>query len=186
MQSPWCLCACESPTFEWLNKALCNLVIWYVCHGTWAHLNGVLHKCFPSVFMPVYVSLLSLIGKDSIKCIRFIARQRLGKHIPAATNTRNNRRIVGRVCLCIPLSLLGKKSVKTFPLQRRISGGVVLYKVLVVSREIRQLVPSRSSCCYVYMHVGNVITYVYIVHVLTGWCRCLCISIFGYAFMRFC
>jgi hypothetical protein len=46
-----------------------------------------------------------------------VARQRLGKHVPAATNACNNRRIIGRVIsyavrvlskesLCIPLSLL--------------------------------------------------------------------------------
>jgi hypothetical protein len=29
---------------------------WYVCHGTWAHVNGVLHKSFPYVFMSVCVS----------------------------------------------------------------------------------------------------------------------------------
>jgi hypothetical protein len=44
----------------------------------------------------------------------FIARQRLGKHITTVKNTRNSRRIVGRVCLwvslCMLLSLLGKKA----------------------------------------------------------------------------
>jgi hypothetical protein len=38
-------------------------------------------------------------------CIHpFIARQRLGKHITAAANTRNNRRIIGCVCLCVCVS----------------------------------------------------------------------------------
>lgn len=32
------------------------------------------------------------------------------KHVPAASNTRNNRRIVGGVCLCTPLSLLGNET----------------------------------------------------------------------------
>jgi hypothetical protein len=56
-----------------------------------------------------------------------VARYRLSKHIPAVTNTRNNRRIVGDVvvyaarivtkeslwvCLCSPESLLGNGSVK--------------------------------------------------------------------------
>jgi hypothetical protein len=36
----------------------------------------------------------------------------------------------------IPLSLLGNKSVKTFPRQRRIIGSVVFYAVRVVSKEI--------------------------------------------------
>jgi hypothetical protein len=35
-----------------------------------------------------------------------IARQRLGKYVPAAMNTRKNRQIVGRTCLwvcpCVP------------------------------------------------------------------------------------
>jgi hypothetical protein len=68
---------------------------------------------------------VSLLGKGSVKFIPpFIARQRLSEHVPAATNTCNNRRIVGCVCLwvcvCIPLSLLGNNLVKTFPRQRTI------------------------------------------------------------------
>jgi hypothetical protein len=31
----------------------------------------------------------------------FVTRQRLIKHVPAATNKRNNRRIAGRVCLWV-------------------------------------------------------------------------------------
>jgi hypothetical protein len=100
----------------------------------------------------VCVSLLSLLGKASVKCMPlFIARQRFGKHVPAPTNTRNNRRIVGRACLwvrlCTPLSLLGNNSVKTFPQERRIVGGVVFYAVRVVSKESRRLVLPRTSCC---------------------------------------
>jgi hypothetical protein len=82
------------------------------------------------------------------------ARQRLGTHVLAATNTRYNRRIVGGVifykfrdvskdspwvCLCIPLSLLFDGSVNTFLRQRRIVGGVVSYEVRVVSKEIGRL-----------------------------------------------
>jgi hypothetical protein len=59
----------------------------------------------------------------------FFARQRLGKHVPAAKSTRNNRsdvwcvilcavRILSKeslwVCLCIPLPLLGNSSVNSF------------------------------------------------------------------------
>jgi hypothetical protein len=29
---------------------------WYVFHGTWAHLNGVLHKSLPSVCVSVRAS----------------------------------------------------------------------------------------------------------------------------------
>jgi hypothetical protein len=48
-----------------------------------------------------------------------VARQRLGKNVTAATNTRNNRRIVGRV---------------------------VSYAVRVVSEDSRRLILSRTSC----------------------------------------
>jgi hypothetical protein len=48
--------------------------------------------------------------------------------------------------LCIPLSLLGNNSVKTFPQQRRIFGGVVFYTVRVVTKESRRLVLPRTSC----------------------------------------
>jgi hypothetical protein len=30
---------------------------WYAYHGTWTHLNGVLHKSFPSVCQSVCVTL---------------------------------------------------------------------------------------------------------------------------------
>jgi hypothetical protein len=91
-----------------------------------------INLCHQSVCL--YVSLLSLLGKNFVKCILpFVASQRRGKHVPEAKNTSNERRIVGRfcllVCLCIPLSLLCKSSVKTFPPQRRIFGGVVFYMV---------------------------------------------------------
>jgi hypothetical protein len=135
---------------------------WYVYHGTWAHLNCVLHKSLPPVCVSGCVSLLSLLGKGSVKCIPpFIARQRLDKHIPAATNTRNSRRTVRRVifcavrdlskecqwvCLSIPLSLLCNNSVTTFSRQRRIVGSVVLYAVRVVSKQIRRLVALRTFC----------------------------------------
>jgi hypothetical protein len=84
-----------------------------------------------------------------------VARQRLGIHVPAAANTRNDRRTVGRVIfyavsvsyqssLCVPLSLL-YNSIKAFPRQRRIIGGV-LYAAHAVSNESNRLVLSRTSC----------------------------------------
>jgi hypothetical protein len=121
----------------------------------------VLYKSLPSVCVSVCVSLLSLQGNIPLKFIPpFGARQRLGKHFPAATNTRN-RRIVGRVIfysvrviskeslwvfLYIPLSLLGKNLLMTFPRQRRIIRGVVFYTVIFVSKESRRLVLPRTSC----------------------------------------
>jgi hypothetical protein len=71
---------------------------WYVYHGTGAHLSGLIHESLLSVCVSVCVSLISLQGNGSVKCIPpFGARQRLGKHVPAATNMRNSRRIVKSV-----------------------------------------------------------------------------------------
>jgi hypothetical protein len=92
----------------------------------------------------ICVSLLLLLGKGSVKCIPlFIARQRVGENVPAATNTR---RIFGPVSLCVLLSLLRNRSVKTFPRQRRIVADVVFYAVRVVSKESGWLVLPRTSC----------------------------------------
>jgi hypothetical protein len=85
------------------------------------------------------------------------------KYFPNLNSTCNIKRIFGHVifypvrvisrkslwvCLCIPLSLLGKKSVKTFPRQRRINGGVVIYAVRVVPKESRRLVLPRAFCFF--------------------------------------
>jgi hypothetical protein len=76
------------PQYSLLNVWTSLYETYYVYHGTWVHLNGVLHKSLPSVCVSVCVSLLSLLGNGSVKCLRhFIARQRLDEHIPAATNT---------------------------------------------------------------------------------------------------
>jgi hypothetical protein len=42
---------------------------WYIYHGTWSHLNCILHKSFPSVCVSVRVcvSLLSFPGNGSVK-----------------------------------------------------------------------------------------------------------------------
>jgi hypothetical protein len=53
--------------------------------------------------------------------------------------------ICGSVCVT-PLSLHGTNSVKTFPRQRRIFGGLVFRMFHVVSKESRQLVHIRTSC----------------------------------------
>jgi hypothetical protein len=69
-----------------------------------------------------------------------VARQWLGKLVPAAPNTCNNRTVVGRVCLCISVLLLNNNSVRMFRRLRRIVGGVVFYAILVVSKQSRRLV----------------------------------------------
>jgi hypothetical protein len=118
----------------------------YVYHGTWAHLNGVLHKSLPSVC-------------DCMCIPPFVARQMFCKHIPAAKNARKNWIIV-RVCVCVcvslsmyPLPLLGNKSVKTFTPQQRIMRGVDVYTVHVISKQNRDqffpelLVPYIMTWC---------------------------------------
>jgi hypothetical protein len=90
-----------------------------------------------------------------------LARQQLGKHVLAGTNTRNSR-TAGRVIFCAvrdeSKSLVGlymyppitasNGSVNTFPRQRRIVGGDVLYAVHVLSKESRRFVHTRTSCLY--------------------------------------
>jgi hypothetical protein len=53
------------------------------------------------------------------------------------------------VCLRIPLPLLGKGSVNTFPRQSSIVGGVVSYAVRVVSKESLLLDLTRFSCFFI-------------------------------------
>jgi hypothetical protein len=74
------------------------------------------------------------------------ARQRLDKNVSAATKNCWRRFLCGScrirgasvsLCVYVPLSLLGKGSVNTFPLQRRIVGGVVFCAVHVILKESR-------------------------------------------------
>jgi hypothetical protein len=137
-----CVYVCASVSFECLKQSLWILV----CMSCiWAHLNGVLmgriYESLPLVCVSVCVSFLWLLGKGSVIYIPpFIAGQRIGKHVPAATNTHSSRKIVRllylRVCACILLSLLGNTSVKTFPRQRRIVGGFVFCAGPVVSKKV--------------------------------------------------
>jgi hypothetical protein len=78
---------------------------------------------------------------------QIVARHSLDKHVPAATNTHDNK-IVERVFvgLCIPLSLLANGLGKQSLWQLRIVGGVVFYVVRVVTKESIRLVLSRTSC----------------------------------------
>jgi hypothetical protein len=70
MRSPCFLCVSVYTPNKHLNAWTSLYETWYAYHGTWALLNGVFHKFFPSVC----VSLI-------------VARQRLGKNVTAATNT---------------------------------------------------------------------------------------------------
>jgi hypothetical protein len=88
MRSPRCLCVLSIPLVNFCTPEPIFHETWYVRNDTRAHLKGVTHKSFPSVCVLVCASLL------------IVARQRLGRHIPEATNKRNNRRIVGGFVFC--------------------------------------------------------------------------------------
>jgi hypothetical protein len=171
------VCLSVIPPHQILNGLTDLYETWYVYHGNWANLNGVLHKCLTSVCMSVCVSLLSLQGNGSVKCLfRFGAGQPLGKHFSVATNTLYKRIIVNKsfsrrslsyqkslwVCLCVSLSLLCNNSVKTSPRQRRILGDLICYAVHVVSKESRPLVLLRTSCGLLLMHLKRFQWLVYI------------------------
>jgi hypothetical protein len=85
-----------------------------------------------------------------------VTNQKLGKHVPSATNTTNNRRTVGSVsvlwreilwiCLCFALSLLGNGAANTLPRQQRIVADIVFWSVHVVSKENGRLVLPKIYC----------------------------------------
>jgi hypothetical protein len=92
------------------DRQILELDLWY---GTWVHLNDILNQSLLQ-FVSVCVFLLSLLGKGSLKHIHpFFVGQQLGNHVPAETNTRNNRRIVGRVI-----------SIRSISYQRIVCGSV--------------------------------------------------------------
>jgi hypothetical protein len=143
---------CESPPINfWMPEWIFMKLGMYIMKPEPISTAYSINPSYQCVCVSVCVSLLSLLGKGLVKCIPpFIARQRLTKHVPMATNTCNNRSIVGCVslwvCLCIPLSLLCNNSEKMFPRQKRNVEGIVFYAVHVVSEESRQLVLPRTSC----------------------------------------
>jgi hypothetical protein len=158
---PVCVPVYPPPPNQLLNAWTNLYETFYVYHGNLVHLDGVLHKSLPSVCVSVCATLLSLQSNGSVKYIPHLgSRQRIGKQVPKAMNTRINR-IAGRVifyavrvlskeslwvCLRIPLMLLGNNSVTTFPRQRRI-GGIVFYAVRVVSKDRGLLLP-RTYCFF--------------------------------------
>jgi hypothetical protein len=143
MRSPSCLCACESPLYQLLNAWTNIYETWYVYNGNWTHLNGVLHKSFPLVCVSACVSLLSLLGNGSVKCIPPIGtRQRHGKHVSAAMNSRCNRRIVRRVIFYAVRALSKERSeglsvyTSDTGRQRIFAGGVVLMRSVSYQRQL--------------------------------------------------
>jgi hypothetical protein len=170
MWSPSCQCVCVSPTINCRMEPIFMKLGMYIMTPESSSTAYFINETEPislSYFtnpshQSVWLSLLPFLDKGSIKFIsRFMARQRLSKHVPAAKNTRISRRIVGRIiscaarvlskkslwaCLCILVSFLGNNSVKTFLRQRSIFGDVVLYAVPLTLKENRRLVLPRSSC----------------------------------------
>jgi hypothetical protein len=108
MRSLLCLCIPLCQRIFWIDI----YETWYVYHGTWAHLNGIHHTSLPSVCFCICIPPI-------------LATQWLGKHVPAATIIRNNRRIVERV---------------------------FFYTVHVLSKEIRRIVLLRTSCIFNYWY----------------------------------
>jgi hypothetical protein len=92
-------------------------------------------------------SLLSMVGKGMIKHIPpFIAKATAQKTVPTATNTCNNKKIVGHMC-CVSVyyPIVVNNSVKTFLQQQKIVGGIIFYMVHVLSEERRPSALPRTS-----------------------------------------
>jgi hypothetical protein len=76
MRSSCCACLCVSLLSN-LNAWTNLYETWYAYHGTWAHLNGILHK---SPFVCMFI-LLSLLGNG---CVKTLPRQRIEKLLGAS------------------------------------------------------------------------------------------------------
>jgi hypothetical protein len=144
MRSPCCLYICVSPPQQLSNFWTDLYETRYVYHGTWTHLNCVLHKSLPSVvrlymygknvtaatnthptiqelldatfsmrsvsyerrvwvWLPTFICS-SIIFSTSLSVYPpIVARQRLGKHVPASTKNCRRRRF-----LCGPFHIKWK------------------------------------------------------------------------------
>jgi hypothetical protein len=103
---PSCVCLCSPPNDFWMPEEIFMKLgmYWYIMAAEPISTGYFINPFHQSV--SVCVSLLSLQGNGSVKCIPpFGARQRLGKHVSAATNTCNNRSIVERVIFCVSVVL---------------------------------------------------------------------------------
>jgi hypothetical protein len=83
-----------------------------------------------------------------------IARQRLGTHVPAATNTSKHGGTGGSASLCIPLQFIDRNSVRIFLLQRRFVERVFCTRLAPYKRKVdwklrlgkmKTLMPFRSE-----------------------------------------
>jgi hypothetical protein len=141
-----CLCI---PLCQLLNAWTNFSGTCYVYHGTCACLTGVLHKTLRSA------------------CVS-VARQPLGRHVPAATNTSNNRRIVEGVvlctarlvskenlwvCLCIPPVVAGQRLGKHVPAATKCWRRRFLCCSYRTKESRRLVLPSTS--CFIYQYPTN-------------------------------
>jgi hypothetical protein len=94
-RSPCCLYICILPPIKfWMPEPIFMKL--------WVHIMAPEPISTAYLINPSHQSVclscasLLLLGKGPVKFILpFVARQRLGKHVPAATNIRKNRKIVG-------------------------------------------------------------------------------------------
>jgi hypothetical protein len=94
----------------------------YVYHGIWAHLNGMLkNPSHQSVYL--YPTI--------------VARQQLGKHVPASTNARNNIRIVRRVVFYTARVVLKEN---LWP--------CLLYRRIVARQRFGKHIPATTKNCW--------------------------------------
>jgi hypothetical protein len=123
--------------YELLNAWNNLYETWYAYHGTWAHLNGILYKSLPSVWVSVCVCPLLLKGNGLVKCIPpFSARQLISKHVPAAMNTHNNRRIVGHVAFYAVCVFIRGESV-----------GLTIYPPIIARWQLSKDIPIAMKNC---------------------------------------
>jgi hypothetical protein len=129
-----------------LNHSLWN----FVCTPQ-HHLNGVLYKS------PTHRPCLYVYPP-------IVARQRLGKHVPAVKNTYNRCiggvvfytiRAVSKETMCVwqHIVVTRQRLDKHVPTAIQVVTGAVLYAVCVVSNESRWLVVARSAS-FAYAQIG--------------------------------
>jgi hypothetical protein len=153
------MCLCIPPINFWIPEPIFMKLGMYIMAPEPISTAYYINPSHQSVCLYVYpsyhckatarlsVSLHSVLGNGSVTTFQ---QQRTHATIDKFLNALFSIRSVSyqrRVCgsLWSPLSLLDNNSVKTFPRERRIVGGVVFYAARVVSKESRRLVLPRTS-----------------------------------------
>jgi hypothetical protein len=85
MRLPCCLYVCESSSINFRMPEPTFMKLCVYDHGAWAHLNGVLRKSLPSIYVSLYVS--HYLCYATVRWKRYRGNE----------YTHNTRRIVGRV-----------------------------------------------------------------------------------------